>query len=257
MSTTIPAATNYPNPTVMIPCRSLKRPAEGDYQINFAVEWGTMGGTNKSVNCNLQNNNVQPFSQIVAMAVDNSDCTADVRFIFPDTGLTITLPAFSPYSVLPIFSNARNFFVVTGLNGQQVEDDDVTRFQLFNFMPPPVSVSISDEQQPAAIAAIDGAAVAVTAIIPAGNDGRLESASIVGFFTNNTANTATWRLIDGDGTVLAIGRNASIGGDFSNITAFENFNMKVPFRDGINFEITQSDLPAGSQYAVNLYYRLR
>jgi len=258
MAFTVPDTVNYKSPLVYVQSNVLREPREGRRQFNLNVDWGdTLYAAKKAVNFNFQQNATLDFSQIVCLVVDNSDCGADVRFYFPDTQMTMTIPAYTPYAIVEVMTAARSFILQTGLSNQVVLPTDMTRFQVLNYLPPPVVVPTSDEQQPAAVSAIDGTVVASNTIVAATISGRLESASIVGFFTNNTANTATWRLIDGAGTIIATGRNASIGDDFINIDAFNNYNMKVPFKNGLFFEITQSDLPAGSQYAVNLYYRQR
>lgn len=258
MALIIPPSVNYGSPLVYQVSRAESQPREGKKQFNLNVEWGNaLYSTALCVNFNFQQNATLDFSQIVCLVVDNSDCGADVRFYFPDTQMTVTIPARTPYAIVEVMTGAKSFLLQTGLNSQVVLTTDATRFQVLNYLPPPVVVPTSDAQQPAAIAAIAGNTVANTTILASTIDGRLESASIVGFFTNNTANTATWQLKDGTGLLIATGRNASIGGDYTNITAFENYNMKVPFRQGLIFSITQSDLPVGSEYAVNLYYRLR
>ena len=78
MSQTIPAFVQYQQP--MFPLRGLwnNAPPEGDYFINCTLDWAAVDAT--AVQFSVAGNSPVALSQIVALAVDNSRCGADVDF---------------------------------------------------------------------------------------------------------------------------------------------------------------------------------
>jgi hypothetical protein len=174
MSLVLPPAVNYPNPLISVQSRWANAPVEGNRMIQCEVDWGSMGGSGaiKNVAVQLSNNAEINFRQICALAVDNSQCGADVEFQFPDTGETLTIPAYSPKVICPVFTNATSFNVACGFDSELVESGDFTTFSIHNSVPPPIAVPTSQEQDTSAVAAIAGAA-STTAIIAAGINGTL------------------------------------------------------------------------------------
>lgn len=164
MSILVPAAVNYPSPLVALPSKMMNQePPEGRMQIPITVDWATMGGANNCVAFNFQNNATLPMSKISALSVDNSDCGMDVRFVFPDTGETITVPALTPKLIIEIPTNGTSFYLVGTLNLQIEEPGDQTRFSILNYVPPPIAVPITTAQTPAGngFLAVDGVATDV------------------------------------------------------------------------------------------------
>ncbi len=168
----IPQSVNYPSPLVAVPSLVQDEPMEGRKQVPVEILWGTMGGANKCVAFNLQNNATLQVTQISSLKVDNSASAADVQFIFPDTSDTITIPAGSPVVVVPVFSNATQFYVSApnSLLG------DVTRVQLLNYAVNPMSVPTTFERQ--AVGSSPGVITQATnttiPLIPAGINGTLQ-----------------------------------------------------------------------------------
>lgn len=168
----IPQSVNYPSPLVAVPSLSQDEPMEGRKQVPVEILWGTMGGASKCVGFNLQNNATLNITQISALKVDNSASAADVQFIFPDTGDTITVPAGSPVVVVPVFSNAIQMYVSApnSLLG------DVTRAQLLNYQVPPTSVGVTVERQTSSSSpgVITQATNTTFPLVPAGINGTLQ-----------------------------------------------------------------------------------
>lgn len=251
MAFTVPPSVNYPSPLNAFPCRFDNTPNEGFKQIPVEVDWGTMGGTSKSVYVNLQDNSTLVFSQIQALSIDNSQCGSDVTFIFADNSETVTIPAYSPKVIVPVFSNQVQFYVQC-LNE---ESEDITRFLILNFLPPPLAVPTSQEQQVAAIQNISFNS-GTTQIVPANINGTLESAYITaGVFDNGAGGGSTsFSLADGTGKVVAVGNIGVPGNSGTFGVLFQNDNMRVRFQGGLVMTVTSINIASGD-LAANLYYR--
>lgn len=249
----LPAAKNYTSPLVAVPVRWTLPPREGPKMIVCEIDWGTMGGPNNCVSINLQNNATLEFSQIVALSVDNSQCGADVQFIFTDTAETLTIPAYSPKSIVPVFTNQTQFFVVTGLNSQAVESADVTTFSIHNSVPPPIAVPVSTEQNIANVNAVD-MGTATTQLIPATVNGTLTGAQLNLAMNATNSGNGTWSLQDGTGKVIAQGAVSASSGNKYNLTLFSQMGMNVRFTNGVKLVCTQGAV-LGATINGNLYYR--
>lgn len=169
-----PPSKNYVSPLITIPSRYFTDPPEGPKQVPLEFDWTTMGfqtpGTNIwAVSVNVQNNAVLNFSQICSIKVDNSACGSDVQFMFTDTGDVVTIAAGDPCSIVPVFSGATQFVAVA----LGAEPEDVTRAQLLNFVPYPVTVPPTVEQNNVTTSGLFTTSAA-TNIIPAGISGTLE-----------------------------------------------------------------------------------
>lgn len=253
----VPNAVNYPSPLNAVPSRWASDPVEGPKIVNCEVDWGTMGGAAKTLNFNLQNNATLNFSQIVALAIDNSGCGADLQFSFPDTETTISIPAYAPYTIVPVFSNQTMFY----LSSPNAKAEDVTRFGILNSLPPPVAVPTSQEQNTSNNNAINGGANGTTNLITAGISGTVENVSI-GWWSGSLA-SSTWMLKDGDGNILASGQGvggnsdptAGMGGSgFVNLLNFENVHLR--FNNGLDFIVSGSSGGGVQQtYVANILYR--
>lgn len=256
MPITVPPATNYQSPLVAIQTVYRRDPQEGDMMIACEADWGTMGGsgTEKAISFNLQNNSTLSFSQICAISVDNSDCGADVRFVFTDTAYTVTIPAYSPLVICEVFTNSKSFYLTAGFDGEVVEGSDVTRFQIHNSLPPPVSIPTSLEQDTSQADNIDATVAGSTALIPAGVNGTLETLSVVAQLANTTGDIGAWTIQDGSGNIVA-GSQVVSSSAASNVPPFVLPNIRVRFTNGLNFVITSTNLPAGSKFGVNIFYR--
>lgn len=256
----VPPAVNYPGPLVMVKDRYKANPVEGFNMVPADIDWGTMGGADHCVEINLQVNATLNFSQICALVVDNSDCACDIRFVFPDTGVTVTIPAYSPYDVYPVFTNNVQFYVQAGLNGQVVQSTDQTRMSIHNSVPPPISIPTTEAQQFASVASIDAATAATTTIIPAGTNGRLEDVDIFGTVAvqSNPYRTFVWKLKDNASTpnVFAQGTVAAFQANAQNISQIYNMNgLARTFVDGLYLEIVSTNLDAQGTLSVNVGYR--
>jgi len=172
MSTLIPVSVNYPSPLTAVPSRMQDEPTEGRKQVPIEILWGTMGGAAKCIAFNLQNNATLNISQISTLKVDNSASAADVQFIFGDTGETVTIPAGVPVAVVPVFSNATQFFV-SAPNSVQ---GDITRAQLLNYIQPPITVAPTFERTASSSSpgVITQATNQTFQLIPVGVNGTLQ-----------------------------------------------------------------------------------
>jgi len=168
----IPPAVNYPSPLTAVPSLMQDEPTEGRKQVAVEILWASMGGPSKCVAINLQNNATLNVSQISSLKVDNSLCAVDVTFIWPDTGDTTTIPARTPFALVPVFSNAVQVFV-SAPNALAV---DVTRFQLLNYHTDPADIPQTVETQPATSGGtVLGNGNVTMQLIPATVNGTLET----------------------------------------------------------------------------------
>jgi hypothetical protein len=247
---TIPPAVNYPSPLAALPTRWPTTPVEGPKVIPCEIDWGVMGGPGHCVAINFQNNATLNVSQIVAIYVDNSQCGADVRFIFPDTSSTLTVPAYES-GTFPVFTNGTYFYVLSPL----VIPSDVTNFVIHNYMPPPVSNPKSEFQQSVSVAGISLTGVTNTVILPAGTNGTLE-----GLFSTASVVAATVAynmqatLVDGSGATLLA---ASLGGAIGvtgNYSLFNVTSANLRFQNGLRV-VTSGTFASGGQAIVNVLYR--
>lgn len=247
MPINIPPAVNYQSPLIAIPTRWAKAPPEGNNIISCEIDWGTMGGPNGCVNVNLQNNATLTFSQIAALSIDNSSCGADVQFVFPDTTETLTIPAYSPKIITPVFTNQTQFFVYA----PTFRSEDVTRFSILNAVPPPIAVPVTSEQNAAVAGDVSLTATGFTQLVSPSVSGTLENA----FFNYIIGNgQAEWYLTDSTGQALAGGIVIASTTVFGSGTALDLKGISVRFQGGLRFQVFATSSTSGTM-ATNLYYR--
>lgn len=224
------------------------KPPEGDKFVNLELDWGTFGGVN-AVQFALSGNSPVALSQIVALFVDNSRCASDVQFVFPDSGFTLTVPAYIEL-LSPVLTNALQFYAVapTAALG------DVTVAQVLNSVPPPIPIVRSEAQNHGSVGGISLAVNATTQVVPAGVSGTLNAFSItLGSNTSGTAGSAVVTLQDGQGTALwqsyiDDASNQAISGTVT------LSSLAIRFFNGVQFVVALTSLAAGSTAVVNLYY---
>lgn len=253
MALQIPPSVNYQSPLVSIPSLAESDAKEGPRMVNLEIDWGTMGGASNCVSVNPSNNATLTFSQILALSVDNSTCGSDVRFTFPDTQETVTIPAYAPKIIVPVFTNQTQFFV----QALGEEPQDITKFSILNFVPPPIALPLSQEQNIANIGAINVTANGSTQLIAAGINGALEGA-FISFYgsTGSGASVINWTLQDGSATpvVLAAGSNEFGTGTGYQGLAFQLNGLQVRFQNGVKLSYTIT-ATVNATYSANLYYR--
>lgn len=250
-------ATNYPSPLKALASPFGNAPQEGRYQIPAEILWGSMGGSNFLVSFNLtQSGDTKNISQLCAVHVDNSSCGSDIQFIFTDTSETVTIPAYEPYVLVPIFSRSLQFFVQAGINGEVVESNDVTRFTLFNFVPPPVVIPAAVEQSVVSNAALVADGATTTQMIPVTTNGTLESIYL--YRASPAAGIAgpasqTWAIQDNTGKIFFQGTFAGGNQSSWNVPLLQLANLNMRFTAGLKFTQTGGNL--GGTYSLSLGYR--
>lgn len=253
MSLIIPPAKNYKNPTVALVARYQNPPREGNRMVPMEILWGDYS-PNYCVAVNLQNNATLEFSQVVALSVDNSDCGADVRFVFPDTGETTTIPAYSPKTIIEVFTNQVQFNIVAGFDNEIVLSGDTTRFSIHNSLPPPIAVPTTQEQNTISANNLPADGSTTNTILASTVNGTLEGLQV--FRCSPFANLGTQMFViqDGTGKVIAKGQfdtnNASNW--FDGILIDLN-PMSVRFSGGLTQH--QSGTNVGGSYVITALYR--
>ena len=217
------------------------------------IDWGpgNMGGPNNCVSVNFYGQAAQTISQICALTVDNSDCGSDVQFIFPDTAQTYTIPAYSPSTTILVYTNQTQFFV----SASAAQPQDITRFGVLNFAPPPVAVPISEEQDYAVFNNISATVVGSTQLIPAGVSGTLEVLSVTLQANSGASGGVLFTIQDGGGNVLAGSQGYSQSGANLNAVLLSLTNLRVRFQNGLKLVISSSGIASGSTLMANAYYR--
>jgi hypothetical protein len=248
MPIVVPPFVQYQSP--IIPLRGLWNsvPPEGDRFASCEINWGVTTGPGMAVQFQFSGNSPVALSQLVAFNVDNTSNAADVSFLFPDSGYTLVVPAYSA-GVFPVFTNALMFYAVS----PSAVAGDKTLFQALNSMPPPITVTRSEEQAILATTGISLSANANTQLIPATVTGTLEAAQMVSILPGNaTMQTAACGLIDGNGKFLW---EATIANSVNAQTLVVNvIDVHLGFVNGLRFSVALTSLVAGSAVTVNLYY---
>jgi hypothetical protein len=240
MALVIPSSVNYPSPLFANASRMQDEPKNGRQQIALEFDWGIMGGPANCVSVNVQGNRVNNFEQIATLKVDNSQSGADVVFIWPDVTDTITIPARSPYVLVPVLSNALQFFVVAA----QGQVGDITRVQLLNYPVSPSDVPPTVESQTASSGGTVIGSVS-SQLIAAGINGTLETMDVSISISTIPAASAQWSMSIHDGAtpnkVLVNGLNFAIvaGQSGTAIQVFNRDNLNWRFQNGLVVQITQ------------------
>ncbi len=228
------------------PLRGLwnKPPPEGDRFVNYDVVWG--GGAtpqDNAVQVNLQSGSTTIISQIVAIYVDNSRCGATASFVFIDTGFVLDV-APGAQGLYPVFTNALAFYAVA--SGALAGDETI--FQVFNSMPPPISIPPALAQQVAGVQGIPLQTNGVTQVVPAGINGTIEGININ--ISAAGAGSAVISLVDGASQIIYQMTLA--------LTAAQNVNIPLTglnrrFKNGITCQISGTTF-TGTWVVVNVYY---
>lgn len=249
----IPAAMNLSSNVIAIPSRLFSEPPEGRRSVTQIIDWAVpIARGLTAVHSNLQDNSTLKFSQICGIIVDNSDCGSDLDFIFPDTDVTISIPAYAPYTVLQVLTNQVMFYTVAA----DVIPGDITRFSILNYAPAPVAVPVSIQQLNASLGSlpIDGASN--TQIIPAGVSGSLRAINISAVWNNAAAQFNNLiSLTDGAGKDLWFGNIAGPTPSADNYQMADLSGLSVRFRNGLQLRQT-GGFTVGGTLDGNLYYRV-
>lgn len=255
MTISPPPSVNYPNQLTSFPTKTGVIPPEGQRMIQIEIDWGTMGGAKNSVFFNLQNNAVMNFSQVVAFSVDNSQCGGDIQFIFPENSETLTIPAYTPKAVIPVFTNQTQFYVA----GLGVEPEDITRFTILNYLPPPVVVPTSEEQNVASVLNLSTASASGSQqIVPLGVSGTLEAIQVLSNIGAAGASFGemAYTIQDGESTpkVIVAGQSGALAGGTLGAITTDLTGIHVRFVNGLTFSWTASGVVSGG-VSINAFYR--
>jgi hypothetical protein len=262
MSIQVPAGVaQYQSPIVPVIAqyRATPQPTNQDQAIPFSIEWANSGGTGvvaPAVQCNIGvQQTVTPYGKIMAMMVDNTECTVDVQFLFPETNWKLTVPA-GGFVVAPILALGINFYVQTVT---PPSTDDVTNFTAFNFPVAPVGLQktvFTEFNGQANVALAAGTTVLVANTV----SGVLNALNIqLGGLQGAAAFGTQVEINDGKGNSLAIvapGMGPA-GGNYPSATLLDISSVNIPFTNGLNIVITITGTPAAyGQIAVNAYFSI-
>lgn len=248
----IPPSMNLGQLPNAIPSIMYRDPKEGAKSVAYDIAWSRPLARGLScVSVNMQDSSYLEFSQIAGLIVDNSNCGSDLDFIFPDTDVVISIPAYAPYTVLQVNTQQVQFYV-RALGALPIDRTDI---MVLNYAPAPVAVPITVQQQVAVVSneSIDGAAV--TQILPPGTSGTLRGFQLNGAWNGAVANyNDLIRLRDGiGGAVLWSGNIAgSTVGEFSGVLANLS-DISIRFKNGLILQQT-GGFAVGGTLNANCYY---
>jgi hypothetical protein len=242
----IPPFSQYQAP--LFPLRGLWNapPVEGDMFVAAEIDWGTYP-PGQAVQLALSGNSPVAMSQIVALSVDNSRCGTDIRFVFPDSGFTLVVPAHDS-GVYPVFSNALSFYVVALAAG----GSDVTSLNVHNSMPPSIAVQRSTLQNSVAVLGIPTSNGQTTLVAPP-RSGTLNGLSIVIDY-NVTAAGERMQLTVYDGTAAILWNTTFASAiDTVGVQPYSIGGLAARFVNGLFFGVAASTVLA-TDISVNAYY---
>ena len=250
---TIPPAYNYQEPLRALPMNNGNEPREGRKFINCQINWTVTDNNLGSVHFNMNNNATLELSQVSALVIDNSQCGADIQFVFTDTNTTVTVPAYAPYALVPVFTNSKEWYVILqdpALLG------DITRFSVLNYQPAPVTIPTTNHQN-VAIADDIPATAGTTQVIPAGTNGTIENLSVSVAMNSNTSGFTTCKFVvqDGSGNNVAVGRLVGSFGATVDSNLIGLNNVSVRFTNGLKFIVSETTI-GQAFFDVNAYYRI-
>lgn len=250
-----PNVKNYSSPLNSVPLNWTEEAPEGPKGIQCAITWNAaQSGPNKAVYLNMQNNAPLNFSKIRAIVVDNSANGSDVQVVFPDTETTFTVPAYTPYAIVPVFTNQTQLYILSPL----ALATDKTAFMVLNTLPPPLAVPVTQAQNLFSSVNIDVAVSGSLQIVPTTVNGTLENVFISTTLNGTPGNVDLSVVVkDGLGNALLNGsaRNESGGSVVTVATLFEASGLHVRFSGGLVLEWTTVGAPALALLTPNLYYR--
>lgn len=249
----IPASMNLGQLPTAIPSIMYKEPKEGHKSVAYDIDWSRpIARGVDTVSINMQDGGTLEFSQICGLVVDNSNCGSDLDFIFPDSDVVISIPAYAPYTCLQVNTQQVQFYV-RALSPLAI---DKTDFMVLNYAPMPVAVPITVQQQIAQVAgvAIDGATASM--LLPAGTSGTLRGLQVNGAWNaaalsfNNLLVLSNGVLGDvlWTGNIAGVAPDPQFNGPIVNLS-----NISLRFSDGLVF--TQSGgFAVGGTLSINAYY---
>jgi hypothetical protein len=249
-----PNVKNYSAPLNAVPLDWTSPPPEGAKGINCTIAWNVaQAGPNKAVYLNMQNNATLNFSEIRAIVVDNSLNGSDVQVVFPDTELTFTVPAYTPYAVIPVFTNQTQFYMLS----PNSLITDKTAFTVMNTMPPPIAVPVTEAQNFVTLAGFDASINGSRILLPATVNGTLENMNLTGFCSDGGGGASfDIFLSDGAGNPLFQGTGGVVALGTTNLGAsFQMNDVRLRFSQGLILSWSSAGAPSAFFLAPNIYYR--
>lgn len=257
MSFTIPPNSPYPGPSYAIPSRETSEPAEDPQYIPLELDWSIAPFSQNSPPCtsvNIAQISTQPFSQLCMIEVDNTECSVDVQFLFPDTKMTKTVPAGTTARMAAPTSGLQFYIACV----QAAIAGDITRVLLMNYYSRPEDIPKTEFTTALAAGSVSVTANGTTPILASGN-GILAAlvVSQVLVTAGASSGSANVQLQDGTGAVLAnlvAGAPPSTQVPPTMIFAAAPYNVR--FQNGLKIVVSGSNNLTNGVLVVNGAYTL-
>jgi len=256
---TIPSADPYSGPIISMNSRLYTAPREGNRVVPLSINWGSDSATKQAVSFNLQNLAQTEFSQIVAIYVNNLMSNVDAVFKWAASQFQLTVPA-QTEGLYPVEAPLGMNFIVQSANGTGTTEDLVF-FDVYNYLPPPVSVARGFTQN---------VALNTTLAIGAGTTIIIPHADIAGIVTGiqvqaynvvggAAASTITGQFQGGVGSTNPIDAFAftvpAAAAPVGVIQVEDRDGIALPFRTGVDLVLGVSTALASGNLNVVLNYR--
>lgn len=253
MGLTVPAgAVEYPDPIAAQPVIVYEEPGEGKKAAPLEFPWGVAPYTALVAHVNMANRQIGDFSQIVMLDVDNSQCGADVQFMFLDTGDTLLVPAYTSITA-PVFTRSRDFYV----SAPKALAIDTTRVRVLNYLQSPLDNPKSTFQNVSQVGGI-ALVAGTTALIPNGTAGTLAAISVpFSVQAGAGAMTCTAVIVDHGTSNQLMNSGFSLA---SGAAAFGNFmqlsDINWRFAHGVDLTLSfTGTAPSSGFIGPSLFYR--
>lgn len=250
----IPASMNLGQLPNAIPSIMYKEPREGLKSVAYGIDWSRpIARGVDTVSINMQDGGTLEFSQIAGLMIDNSNCGSDIDFIFPDTDVVISIPAYAPYTVLQVNTQQVQFFV-RALNPLAI---DRTDFTVLNYAPAPVAVPITVQQQIAQASNVNITGAVTTTLLAAGISGTLRGFQLNAAWTGAAANfNNLLQLRNGPaGAILWSGNVAGTTTEPFSGVLVDLDNISLRFSNGLVLQQSGGFTVGGTLNAIAYYVR--
>lgn len=243
----------YPSPVSTVPAFTLREPHEGPRMVHCEVDWVNMGGPSFALAFDLSQNSPQNFTQIIALNVDNTSSSVDVRFAFPDTGSQLTVPA-GVEGIYPVFTGQTKFYLWA--ISETVSSLDITTFDALNFLPPPVEIARSEQLATLSPMGVPINGTVQTAIITPAKSGILQGLNIQVDFDAPANFAMAITVFDGNSVPLWQGHINNAAGGYVSKTMVDMDALNQRFYGPLSIQVASSPAPVATSFVdVNAYIR--
>lgn len=237
---------SFGNPIPVFNSLAYRDPKEGKCYMPVNIAWDGNGTTE---HINLRGTASQPFSQIVMMAVDNSESGADISFYFPDTTFTLDVPAGSA-GLFPVFTGQLDFYA----SSPAAISTDQTFIQVLNYRQEPVT-----NPAPESHSATGSGQFSLTthSVQLLATSGTVTGYDVTVSATSAAGGQVVIELHDSQGATIAEGGVTLLAGQSFNgpLLSLTGINYRVPQGVALIVTLVSGAFDAGSFVSATVFFR--